>query len=128
MKRIICLFSVLLLSGCASMGIDQRIEESTDVRSIKVTSTPDDAEVYINDKLVARTPAENVSVAIKYNYWVNPFALGGSTYGMRESYILRVSKQGYENAVESLTFKNTGQAYIPEKTEFHFDLKEQGKQ
>ena len=126
MKRIICLFSVLFLTGCAAMGIDQRIEERSEVFGLKVTSNPADAEIYINDRLVARTPAENVPLAIQYNYWVNPLALGGVSYGMKDSYILRVSKSGYENAVEPIVFKDAGQAYIPAKTEYHFELKELG--
>lgn len=122
---IIC--SMLFLVGCAAMGIDQRLEERSDVFGIKVTSNPSDAEIYINDRLVARTPAENVPLAIQYNYWVNPFALGGVSYGMKDSYILRMSKQGYDNAVEPIVFKDTGQSYVPVKSEYHFELKETGK-
>lgn len=115
---------LILLCGCTTSELFKSggPEERSDIGYISVTSTPSDAEVYINDRLVGRTPSDDVPFSYKYKVWRQPLGLdfgnpdpyGIKRYGHISDNTLRVSKKGYKDVFETIN---------PEKRKYHFDLK-----
>lgn len=108
MKKISLFFfglALIGLSGCATMGAGLFKTEQTWVANINVNSSPAGADIYINDNLVGRTPANSLPLMVKYDEY---------NYGLKvqqvvkEQYILRVSKRGYRDAVMTIPVKNSG--------------------
>ena len=118
------LFSALfvlsaVISGCATTLSDvytggAREEKRSVVRYIAITSTPSDAEIYLNDRLVARTPYALVPLQCTYMVQKKPYGLGyGEPYGeVCDNVIIRGSKKGYKDAFETRFIKE----------EYHFNL------
>jgi hypothetical protein len=111
------------LSGCYSLPIiDQpRVTESSTTCYIAVTSAPSDAEIYINNMLVGRTPSERLPITVRYTVdkdWISRWA------DVKEQYVLRVSKEGYKDEAEPLAFKSSenGLYVLLIKSDFHFVL------
>ncbi len=95
---------ILSMTGCATlerMGRGYETEEAVTFY-MKVFSAPSDAEIYINDRLVGRTPCERVPLYVRYKCFND--ALGGKSCSTDGLYILRVSKTGYKDAIETIPF------------------------
>lgn len=114
MKKLllICLLgSMLGLTGCATLGTSLNMvpKEKDDIVPIKigVASTPQGASIYVNDKLVGYTPAE-VSFYVKYKCNLVTAVCIWYACNPAEQYILKVSKEGYKDAVEVIQFDQKG--------------------
>lgn len=114
---------IIMLNGCYSIPIiDQpRVTPSSSTEYISVESTPSDAEIYINNMLVGRTPSKGLPITVHYTIdkdWISRWA------DVREQYVLRVSKEGYKDEAEPLAFKSSenGLGVFLIKSEFHFVL------
>jgi hypothetical protein len=131
MRNIALLLCMVLLSGCATLPfLQDREQEEFHTSYLTVTSTPPDAEIYINDRLVGRTPSNNVPLYAKYSVTVTPLWKTHAT--VKEGYILRVSKSGYKEAVEEIRFTWGPEQYkqgilyqVPIRTTYHFDLEKE---
>jgi hypothetical protein len=124
MRNIIfLLLCLILLGGCAGLTpLDGVEKEEFHTFYLTVTSTPSDANIYINDMLVGRTPSRSVPLHVKYGYEIYPLWKSAST--PKENYILRVSKKGYKDAFENIrfTWRKGWSCSVPAKEEYHFDL------
>lgn len=107
------------LSGCATPVSDlfnggAGEETRSEIGSMVVTSNPSDAEIYLNDKLVGRTPSQSVPFSYQYKIWRQPMGLGYTNpYGAMSDNVLRISKKGYKDVFEPID---------PQKTKYHFEL------
>lgn len=124
MRNIILLLCLILLSGCVTSPSDLFTGGAGSVECMKtgylsVTSTPSDAEIYINDKLVGRTPVADLPFVFKGSRWRQPYGLGyAEEYGFNENYTLKVSKSGYKDAVQVME-DNPDHKYT-----YNFDLEQ----
>lgn len=102
MRKITLFFlgiSLMGLTGCATsplplLGIK---EMTTETISLEITSTPSDADVYLNNMLVGRTPC---SVPFSVN-------VDAATLKPKGMYIIRVSKEGYRDEVKPVQIQKT---------------------
>ncbi|MCX5713896.1 MAG: PEGA domain-containing protein [Candidatus Omnitrophica bacterium] len=87
-KMLILGAGLMGLAGCATMMGVQRVAGQG---TIDVTSKPTDAEVYLNNFMVGRTPCKV------------PFTFTIDTYtGMPiETYVIRIHKEGYKDIAEA---------------------------
>ena len=94
---------LIVIAGCYSLPIlDQprSTNESTTVY-VSVRSTPSDAEVYLNGRMLGRTPALDLPIAVSYTInkdWMN------RTARVDGQYVLTVSKNGYKTEAFPLEF------------------------
>ena len=141
MRNIILILAGLALFGC-SIGLQGCAtsvsdifnggagnEERSGISYITITSTPSDAEIYINDRLVGRTPSSNVPLSYKYEVWRQPYGLGHTNPYVKEGYIIRVSKKGYKDAFETIEFDYQATPFAAscflKKKDYHFELEKE---
>lgn len=117
---------VMHLAGCVSIPyVDPpRSDEINLSFHMKVTSTPGDAEVYINNILFGRTPLE-LPLTVVCNHRKDWFE---DRQEVKGQYILRVSKKGYKNIAEPLDFTYSwcgmnNQEYRPDLKKREYDFK-----
>lgn len=131
MRYMILLLCLILLGGCVTVpySLEQRQEKEFRTFYLSVNSTPQDADIYINDRLVGRTPSSNVPLYVRYSRHVNP--LWKCIAEVNEGYVIRVSKSGYKDVAEPIIFVSPVDSYkkghnyqIPQRTEYHFNLEE----
>jgi len=94
-KLCLSLFLIIGISGCAALPPLLGIKEAAINQVFTIESSPPDADVYINDKLVGRTPCK---VPVVLN-------IDTATYWPKEQYLIRVSKEGYRDEVKPIEFK-----------------------
>ena len=114
---------ILAISGCVTAPIT-----SYSAYTLKVTSNPEDAEVYLDDRLVGRTPCYNVSIFVAYDLHNSYFEPHYVSKILKEQHIIRVSKEGYKDAIESVKFVKKGSwdfMPTPLKTSYHFELEKE---
>ncbi len=89
-------------------------EVSTPSLPLQVTSTPSDAEVYLNDRFVGRTPC------------TLPIVLNVDTATMlpKEIPVIRVSKEGYRDEAKAMSITQRGSSLEVEPSEMHFTLRQ----
>lgn len=124
MKNISLLLCLILLSGCATFDIAGHQEHETWTFNIKVTSEPSGADIYLNNMLIGRTPAELLPIGIPTTCTLS---LGPVRYEPQGQYYLRVSREGYKDAVEPIEFEVVAQPWVSyryqlKKAEYHFVL------
>jgi len=121
--------SMLILQGCAGLSLlnpaGNHYNGSYNFM-LDVNSNPSGAEIYLNNILVGRTPSR-VPLLLKWemNTWGLDF-----TQSVVEQYVLRVTKAGYQGAVEIIPVRSpiTGVLWGEPplvglaKTSFHFNL------
>lgn len=106
------LLATILLSGCAMLPdpwttLTNPPSDFTKTFNIKVTSEPSDAEIYVNNMLMGRTPAKDIPVTVPYKQverllWAAELAKEGPP-------VLRVSKPGYKDVAVPLLLENLSQ-------------------
>lgn len=119
---LVCM-SILIIHGCTTAPIT-----SYSAYTLKVTSNPEDAEVYLDDRLVGKTPCYNVPIFVDYVLHDSYFEPHYVTRELKEQRLLRVSKEGYKDAVEPIKFIKKGSwdsAPKPLKTNYHFELEKE---
>ena len=103
MKHIIAVLIGLILfgtlSGCATVEPTIFTPKNAFDFYFNISSVPDDAEVYINDRLFGRTPCK---FPLTVSFITQPGL--GFTYYPRENYVLRVSKDGYRDNITQIIF------------------------
>lgn len=92
------------ISGCAALPPLIGVKEWTVNQVISVDSTPQGADVYMNDKLIGKTPCK---VPVIFN-------IDTASYWPKEQYIIRVSKEGYKDAAEAVEFKQAAHIFDKE--------------
>lgn len=130
-KLLFVLLIVLLFSGCAELITNTRNVDTTQTFQLNVDSSPQDAVVFLNEKFVGRTPVKfplvtksicQEGVLVSYSHcWPT------------EQYTLKVTKEGYDDAVEMIEYewKTDQSRHItdeePNKTDYFFKLKQLAK-
>ena len=99
----------------------------TGVGQITVTSEPSDADVYINDKFVGKTPANGVAFSYQYKTWRQPLGLGYTGPEVAGTYVIKVSKNEYKDAFENICIDYLSTSYFTaecllKKKDYHFIL------
>lgn len=90
---VLILFSILGLTGCASLAPLVGIKETTfPPMPVEVTSSPSDAEVFVNDRFVGRTPC-TTNVVLTFDT---------ASWEPKEVPTIRVSKDGYRDEARVL--------------------------
>lgn len=124
---------LFLVTGCATVPF---VRDVNTMYYLDVTSTPSDAEVYINDRLVGKTPSAQVPLTVTYTSQP-AFSFGTVNYvAQKEQYVLRVHKDGYSDAIETIPLVVDGQGTFggreswirPSKYKYNFVLKKNEKQ
>lgn len=114
---------ILLISGCVTTSPfeTQQIQGSI-IRNIRVSSEPGDAEIYVNNMLVGRTPSrpgEAQTVPLNVQYIVTKY--GGlfptaqnTTQPIKpiSQFVLKVSKEGYKDAAEPVEYGDVYRYHI----------------
>lgn len=110
MRKITLIFlgiSLMGLVGCAAVGATFKLVdlEKNDTRlcEIMVTSTPPGAGVYVNDRLVGYTP-NTLRFPVNYRCRLANAAVADYECWPSEVYALKVSKEGYKDAMETIEF------------------------
>lgn len=125
---LVCLLGCILgLTGCATCGPTIFSPRDAFDFNFKVTSDPEGADVFVNDRLFGRTPCE---FTLTVDFTVEPM-IGTFNYYPKENYVLRVSKEGYRDAIKQIMFysdSHTGPSLKPgeyiavEKEAYNFVL------
>lgn len=123
---------LLSLTGCAmtdTMLTNRYYTEGTVTYNLTVDSTPANALVYVNDRLIGKTPTK---IPLLVNYRYTHYAINGTYSGQaQQQFVLRLEKEGYEDIIEPIKFESKNYASggwgdnwmeKPEKTEYHFKL------
>ena len=114
---------IALLSGCVTTSPfeTQQIQGSV-IRNIRVSSEPGDAEIYVNNMLVGRTPSqpgEARTVPLNVQYIVTKY--GGlfptaqnTTQPIKpiSQFALTVSKEGYKDVAEPIEYGDVYRYHI----------------
>ena len=123
-RYVLCFLVSFLIIGCACQG-DYVTKEKVGIFHISVTSAPEDADVYFNEKFIGKTPAKNLPIKIRYN--VSCSGLLFSTTGWNavapsaKQYIL-VKKDGYKTAGGKLEFETNRDKLTLKQNNFYVDL------
>lgn len=97
--------SLLGMSGCTTLTSFNQPVPVSKTLYLTVDSEPSDAEVYLNDRLVGRTPCSVPLVATFSQTRSQIGALVGTFEDyLTQQYFLRVSKAGYKDAIRSVEF------------------------
>ena len=113
MKKLALSLGILVvLAGCAMLPdpwttLTNPPTDYTKTFNIDVTSEPSDAEIYVNNMLMGRTPAKDIPVTVPYKQverfmWAAELAKEGPP-------VLRVSKPGYKDVAVPLLLENLSQ-------------------
>ena len=128
-KLIILLSLFFSVAGCGPVA-ETVLREKGGIEKEKtfylgVSSNPPDADIYINDKLVGKTPSYSIPLSAQYNCVMNLFSW--RVCSPVEQYLLRVSKPGYRDSETDIRFTKWQDGtpngyYVPVKTAYHFEL------
>ncbi len=114
---------IIMLSGCVTTSPfeTQQIQGSV-IRNIKVSSEPGDAEIYVNNMLVGRTPSRSGEVQVvplNVQYIVTKYGgLFPTAQNTRQpikptvQFILKVSKEGYKDAATPVEYGDVYRYHI----------------
>ena len=126
--------SLIGLTGCAAVGAGLKLVdlEKNDTRlcEITVTSTPPGASAYVNDRLIGYTP-NTLRFPVNYRCRLANVAVAEYEGWPSEVYVLKVSKEGYKDALETIEFCHPDPRpgisvpgyWIPTKSRYDFNLK-----
>lgn len=125
---VLVLFSILGLTGCASLAPFMGIKEMTmPPGPLEITSSPSGADVFLNDKLVGKTPC-NVPLSL---------TLDTATWEPKMLYVIRVSKEGYRDAARPVEIRRGTNVFGEPKGglsglevvgKYHFELEKKDKE
>jgi len=120
---------IALMAGCATTDLFNGGAGNVmrpGAAEITVISEPSDAEIYLNDKYVGRTPSAKLAFSYQFMSWKQPLGLGYNGAQMAGSYAVKVSKNGYKDAIETIQFDcqstTCTASCSPKKTKYHFVL------
>ena len=115
---ILC-FIVFNISGCAVLNCqgDYVVREKTAKFRITVTSTPSDADIYLNERFLGKTPARRIPIKINYKICCSGMLIATTGWNLCKGagqyrYDLYVKKEGYETAGTTLKFVDLGRRRI----------------
>jgi len=96
---------------------------------ITVTSTPCNADVYLNSNFIGKTPIKNFPVDITYQVAASGMFFSSTPWGINCAgclkYFLEVGKKGYYSSIAKLEFIDLGGTKLGLKTkQYDFNLEE----
>ena len=120
--------SLMSMIGCASLAPFMGIKEMTmPPVPLEITSSPSGADVFLNDKLVGKTPC-TVPLSL---------TLDTATWEPKMLYVIRVAKEGYRDAAKPVEIRRETNAFGESKGglsglevvgKYHFELEKKDKE
>jgi hypothetical protein len=119
------LFVLVILSGCLPPQGDYISKDCSQTFMISVTSTPNGAEVYLNNNFLGITPLHKSRIKVDYNISTSGlfFASTGWSVGHPKEYYLFVKKNGYKTVIAKLGIVDVGSKLRLRNNKYNFELK-----